>query len=86
VIVDVLLLLFAAGGLFFLRTVAQAAVQMRQDMAATRKQAKEALREVQRTRGHADRILERAYYHQQQINVLMENENVKAAIRHAKES
>lgn len=79
-IVDVLLLLFAGAGLYFLRVVAVAAVAMQRDMEATRKQAKAALRTVQRTDAHAVRVLDRAYRNQQQIDQLMGSPHVRAAI------
>jgi hypothetical protein len=83
VIVDVVFLLIGVAGLYFVQRATAAIVEVRRDVLATRKQVKEVLRNVQKTEVQSKRILERAYHNQQQINALMANENVRAAIRHA---
>ena len=79
-IVDVLLLLIGLAGLYFVRQATAAIVEIRRDVEATRKQAKEALRMVQKTDAHAARVLDRAYRNQQQIDQLMDSPHVRAAI------
>jgi hypothetical protein len=83
VIVDVVFLLIGVAGLYFVQRATAAIVEVRRDVLATRKQVKEVLRNVQKTEVQSKRILERAYHHQQEINALMANPNVVAAIEHA---
>lgn len=80
VAVPVALILVAVIATVFVARASVAIVQMRRDVASLRKQTKQMLTNAQRTEATAKRILDRAYRYQEQIDVLMLDPKVQAAL------